>query len=155
MLHSPANSTSRDFPMQRSGVFLLAFACLSLSLNGPSAAQYTAASAPGGSSVAADVLMVRIAGPWQSGNQRGFSRLVATGAAGHVALSVEWIGDAGNLVHALPLQPPPGAEHLPLARMRNENGQGESVVYFDTPAGDTFVLTVGAPGDARFGAATN
>jgi hypothetical protein len=114
--------------------------------------QYSAASA---ASVDASIVLVRIAGPWQAGGRTGFSRLVVTGSANRVSLNVEWIGSDGSIVHAQPLQTPPGAEQLPLARIRNQGSGADTSVMFDTPAGDTFVLVVGAPGEATFGPATN
>lgn len=106
-------------------------------------------------SVSPSVVLVRVAGPFQSGGQVGYSRLVALGSGNRVSLSVEWIGSQGTVIQALPLQTPPGAEQLPVARMRNQGGGGQTSVFFDTPAGDTFVLVVGGPGQASFGPATN
>ena len=106
-------------------------------------------------SVSPDIVVVRVAGPWETASDRGFSRLVGQAAGGQLALSVEWISDTGNVVQAVRLPMPPGAENLALARARGEAGQADSAVYFDTPGGDTFVLVVGAPGEARFGPATN
>jgi len=151
--------------MNRHAISLLAFACLALPANaqdmtpsqkGGAARAQIAQPSPGSTSgIGADVVMLRVAGPWQSGGQRGVSRLIATAGGGRVGLSVEWISDAGAIVRALPLAVPPGAEHVPLARTRNDTGGGESVVYFDTPDGDSFVLMVGAPGVAKFGPASN
>lgn len=122
----------------------VAFVALAL-LVAPAAAQ----------SVSPDIVIVRVAGPWETASDRGFSRLVGQAAAGQLALTVEWISDSGSVVKAARLPLPPGAENLALARMRGENGPADSAVYFDTPGGDTFVLVVGAPGDARLGPATN
>jgi hypothetical protein len=151
--------------MNRYAVSLLAAACLALPANaqditpfqkgGAARAQIAQASPGSTSGIGADIIMLRVAGPWQSGGQRGVSRLIATGSGGRIGLSVEWIADTGAIVSALPLAVPPGAEHVPLARVHNETGGGESVVYFDTPDGDSFVLMVGAPGVAKFGPASN
>ena len=122
----------------------VAFLALAL-LVSPAAAQ----------SVSPDIVVVRVAGPWETANDRGFSRLVGQAAGGQLALSIEWISDSGSIVKAMPLPMPPGAENLALARARGETGPADSAVYFDTPGGDTFVLVVGAPGEARFGPATN
>jgi hypothetical protein len=100
-------------------------------------------------------VLVRVIGAWQANGQSGFSRLVATGSGNRVALTVEWIGSQNTVVHAQPLEAPPGAEQLPVARIRNQGGGGQTSVTFDTPAGDTFILVVGAPGQASFGPATN
>lgn len=101
-----------------------------------------------------EVVLVRVAGPWQADGQRGFSRLVGTAAADGVTLIVEWISDAGELVRSTPLAAPSGSQNLALARVHGETGANDSIVYFDT-GDDTFVLTVGAPGEAKFGPATN
>jgi len=101
-----------------------------------------------------DVVLVRVAGPWEAGGQRGFSRLVGTATAGSVALSVEWVSDAGAVVQTMPLTSPQGSQTLPLARMRGETGPEDSALYLDT-GDDTFVLIVGAPGQAKFGSASN
>lgn len=127
----------------------LSLACLLL----PAAASAQPAAPP--VSVSPSIVLVRVAGAWQSGGQNGFSRLVATGSGNRVSLSVEWIGPEGTVIKALPIQAPSGAEQLPVARMRNQGGDGETSVFFDTPAGDTFVLVVGGPGQASFGPATN
>jgi hypothetical protein len=126
----------------------LSLACFAL----PASAQNPASSV---ASVSPSIVLVRVAGPWEAGGQAGFSRLVATGSGNRVSLSVEWIGSQGTVVQAIPLQAPPGAEQLPVARIRNQNSGAETSVFFDTPAGDTFVLAVGAPGEASFGPATN
>ncbi|BCJ90721.1 hypothetical protein IZ6_14560 [Terrihabitans soli] len=107
------------------------------------------------SSVSPSVVMVRVIGAWQAAGRQGFSRVVALGSANRITLSVEWIGPDNSVVQALPLQVPPGAEQIPVARMRNQGGGGQTSVFFDTPAGDTFVLVVGGPGQANFGPATN
>lgn len=105
--------------------------------------------------VAPGVVLVRVAGPWQTATGSGISRLVAHSAGGRISLTVDWISNNGQIVQSMPIAPPPGAEDLPLARMRGESGPADSIVYFDTPHGDTFTLIVGAPGEARFGAASN
>ena len=107
------------------------------------------------SAAAPDVVLVRVAGPWQTAQGSGISRLVGRSAGGRVSLAVEWISDAGQIVQSMPLAPAPGIENLPLARVRGETGQTDSAVYFDTSGGDTFALIVGAPGEARFGPASN
>lgn len=104
--------------------------------------------------VGPDVVLVRVAGPWQANGQRGFSRLVGTAAAGSIALSVEWVSDSGAVVQSMPLTSPPGSQNLPLARMRGQTGPEDSALYLDT-GNDTFVLIVGAPGTAKFGPASN
>ena len=106
-------------------------------------------------SVSPSAVLVRVVGAWQASGQTGFSRLVAMGSGNRVALTVEWIGSQNTVVHALPLEAPPGAEQPPVARIRNQGGGGQTSVFFDTPAGDTFVLVVGGPGQASFGPATN
>ena len=107
------------------------------------------------SPVGPDVVLVRVAGPWQTASGTGISRLVAHTAGGRISLAVDWISDGGQIVQSMPIAAPPGAENLPLARMRSETGPADSAVYFDTPQGDTFTLIVGPPGEARFGAASN
>jgi hypothetical protein len=107
------------------------------------------------SSVAPDIVLVRVAGPWQTAAGGGISRLVARSGGGAVALAVEWISDSGQVVQSMPVAAPPGSENLPLARIRNDSGTADSAVYFDTPDGNTFTLIVGPPGEARFGAASN
>jgi hypothetical protein len=133
--------------------------CVALSLFAASLFLSTAASVPHSAAQAAGVdasiVLVRVAGPWQAGGRTGFSRLVVTGAANRVSLSVEWIGSDGAIVQTQPLEALPGAEQLPLARIRNQGGGADTAVTFDTPAGDTFVLVVGPPGQAKFGPATN
>lgn len=106
-------------------------------------------------SVAPSVVLVRVIGGFQSGGQQGFSRLVVLGSGNRVSLNVEWIGSQSTVISSLPLQAPPGAEQIPVARIRNQGGGGQTQVFFDTPAGDTFVLVVGGPGQASFGPATN
>lgn len=105
--------------------------------------------------VSPDIVVVRAAGPWETASDRGFSRLVGQATGGQLALSIEWISDSGSVVKAMRLPMVPGAENLALASMRGESGPVDSAVYFDTSGGDTFVLVVGAPGEARFGPATN
>jgi hypothetical protein len=129
--------------------------CLSLACLALPASASAQNPAPPVTSVSPSIVLVRVIGPWQAGGQAGFSRLVATGSGNRVSLSVEWIGSQGTVVQAIPLQAPPGAEQLPLARIRNQNNGAEISVFFDTPAGDTFVLAAGAPGQASFGPATN
>jgi hypothetical protein len=106
-------------------------------------------------SVSPSVVLVRVVGGFQSGGQSGFSRLVVLGSGNRVSLSVEWIGSQSTVIDSMPLQAPPGAEQIPVARIRNQGGGGETQVFFDTPAGDTFVLVVGGPGQASFGPASN
>jgi hypothetical protein len=118
-------------------------------------ASVSAQPAPSSVSVSPSIVLVRVIGAWQSGGRQGFSRLVATGSGNRVSLSVEWIGPESTVIQALPLQAPPGAEQIPVARIRNQGGGGETSVFFDTPGGDTFVLVAGAPGQASFGPATN
>ena len=125
--------------MNRLAILLIALCCAL-----PAAAQMAPA-------LDTNIVFVRVVGPWQSGGSMGFSRLVAKGSGTEVALTVEWISTDGQVVQTAPLSPPPGAEQLPLAKVRNAEG----AVYFDTAQGDTFVLRVGAPGDAQFGAASN
>ena len=122
----------------------IAFLALAL-LAAPAAAQ----------SVGTDIVLVRVAGPWQTAGDRGFSRLVGKAESGRLAVALEWISESGAIVQTMPLPVPPGAEDLALARVRGENGPADSAVYFITPGGETFVLIVGAPGDARLGPATN
>jgi hypothetical protein len=106
-------------------------------------------------SVSPSVVLVRVIGGFQSNGQAGFSRLVVLGSGNRVSLSVEWIGSQSQVISSVPLQAPPGAEQIPVARIRNQGGGGETQVLFDTPAGDTFILAVGGPGHASFGPATN
>jgi hypothetical protein len=134
--------------------------CVALSLFAAGLFLSTAASgqpsaASSAASVDTSIVLVRVAGAWQAGGRSGFSRLIVTGAANRVSLSVEWIGSDGAIVQTQPLAAPPGAEQLPLARIRNQGSGADTSVTFDTPAGDTFVLVVGAPGEATFGPATN
>ena len=102
-----------------------------------------------------DVVVVRVAGPWETATERGISRFVARMAGGRLSLNVDWISDAGRIVQSIPIDTPPGAENLPLARVRSESDPTDSAVYFDTAGGETFVLIVGMPGEARFGPASN
>src|SRR5687768_12047110 len=95
MLPSPANLTSRDVPMTRCVALSLFAASLFLSTAVP--APHSAAQAAG---VDASIVLVRVAGPWQAGGRTGFSRLVVSGAANRVSLSVEWIGSDGAIVQA-------------------------------------------------------
>jgi hypothetical protein len=107
------------------------------------------------SPVGPDVVLVRVAGPWRTATGSGVSRLVAHSAGGRISLTVDWISNSGQIVQSMPIAPPPGAEDLPLARMRGESGPADSAVYFDTPSGDTFTLIVGPPGEAKLDAASN
>ncbi len=117
-------------------------------LAAPAAALSQSAAAP-------DVVLVRVAGPWQTATDNGISRLVARSSGGQIMLNVEWISNAGQIVQSMPLNAAPGTENLPLARVRGETGPADSAVYFDTAGGETFALIVGAPGEARFGPASN
>jgi hypothetical protein len=111
-------------------------------------------------SVPTDVVMVRVVGPWEADSRKGFSRLIATAFGGQLSMHVQWISDTGEIVATQELEGSAEAPQLALATVRAENGKENSAVYFDTPEDaqgfrETFVLIVGAPGDARFGPATN
>lgn len=110
---------------------------------------------PAAASLAPDIVLVRVAGPWETATDRGFSRLIGRQAGNRLSLVVEWISDGGQTVQSMPLDAPEGSGGLALARMRSETGPADSAVYFDTPDGDTFVLVAGPPGEARFGPASN
>ena len=95
--------------MIRHAASLLVLACLALpaaaqdvtpSQTGP-AQQKAAPAAPATSSaIGTDVLLVRVAGPWETADQKGFSRMIAKATGGKLALSVEWVADDGAIVQA-------------------------------------------------------
>lgn len=138
--------------MNRSAALLLA--CIFLAAPAYAQEATTDETPSAENAIGTDIVVVRVAGPWQAEDRRGFSRLIGRAADGNISFALEWISDEGAVVESLDLPSPPGAEHVPLARTRSDPGEEDSAVYFDTPEG-TLVLIVGVPGDARFGPATN
>src|SRR5262245_62084311 len=132
MLPSPANWICKGVsPMKVCVALSVSLACLLLP------ASVSAQNPLPPVSVSPSVVLVRVVGGFQSGGQQGFSRLVVLGSGNRVSLTVEWIGSQSTVISSVALQAPPGAEQIPVARMRNQGGGGETQVFFDTPAGDT------------------
>jgi hypothetical protein len=116
---------------------------------------------PAVAAVAPEVALVRIIGPWDTAEQRGFSRFVVVVKDGVPALHVQWLADAGTGQGAAPVESVvvKGAEalpSLPLAEVAVDPGRNDSEVTFALPhpkgaEGQSYTLDVGLPGDARFG----
>ncbi|MGQ4272651.1 hypothetical protein [Terrihabitans sp. B22-R8] len=114
----------------------------------------------GGLAIETDILIVRVLGPWSQDDKSGFSRAVGRVTEGNLELFVQWISDEGEIVQTRAVEQDAETPQLALASVRSETGDDESAAYFDTPEDnegfrETFVLIVGAPGQARFGPATN
>lgn len=116
---------------------------------------------PAVASVAAEVALVRIVGPWDTAEQKGFSRLVALVRGGAPTLYVQWIATGASPADNTVVQTAlvAGAEAvptLPLAEVAVYPDRNNSEVTFALPhprgaEGQSYVLDVGLPGDARFG----
>ena len=111
--------------------------------------------------VSHEVVLVRVAGPWSSEGRNGLSRIVATITGGKLSLYVQWLADGNNrVVETRELPGAADAPQLALATIRTERDADGTVLYMDAPEDEqgfqeTYVLIIGAPGEARFGPATN
>lgn len=111
--------------------------------------------------VPAKVWAVRIAGGWQAGGRKGFSRVIGSFEGDRQKLVVQWLAEPdGRVVNAVELNDEEAAK-LTFGDMRAEpEDRGGVTVFLDTLPDadglrDTWVLVIGEPGDARFGPATN
>jgi hypothetical protein len=110
--------------------------------------------------VAPNVGVVRLAGRWDEGDRRGFSRVVGVDDGGKQRFFVQWLAEPdGRVVETKPLEDE-DADKLTFGDVRVEASQTGVTVFMDTLPDsdgmrDTWVLIVGAPGEARFGPATN
>lgn len=111
--------------------------------------------------VPARVWAVRIAGGWEADGKKGFSRVIGTFEGDRQKLTVQWLAEPdGRVVDAKVLEDEEAAK-LTFGDMRAEpEDQGGVTVFLDTVPDaddirDTWVLIVGAPGEVRFGPATN
>lgn len=111
--------------------------------------------------VPAKVWAVRIAGGWEADGLRGFSRVIGTFEGDHQKLTVQWLAAPdGRVINEVVLDDEEAAK-LTFGDMRAEpEDRGGVTVFLDTLPDrdglrDTWVLIIGAPGEARFGPATN
>ncbi|HVV95408.1 MAG TPA: hypothetical protein VHD15_18515 [Hyphomicrobiales bacterium] len=147
-------------------------ALLALTLASPVAAETTASPdatatsetgkvPPAVAAVAPEVALVRIIGPWDTAEQRGFSRLVVVVKDGVPTLHVQWLADSGSgqgaaAVESVVVKGAEAVPSLPLAEVAVDPGRNDAEVTFALPhpkgaEGESYVLDVGLPGDARFG----
>lgn len=111
--------------------------------------------------VPARVWAVRIAGGWEADGKRGFSRVIGSFEGDRQKLTVQWLAEPDARVVESKVLEDEEAAKLTFGDMRAEPGdQGGVTVFLDTVPDndglrDTWVLVLGAPGDARFGPATN
>ncbi|MFC7051339.1 hypothetical protein ACFQI3_01400 [Hansschlegelia quercus] len=112
------------------------------------------------SGVPSSVFAVRRAGDWQSDSGKGFSRVIGVLDAGKQRLYAQWIaGDDGHVVATKEVVDEEAAK-LTFGDIRAEPGDEGVTVFLDTEPDkdgmrDTWVMVLGAPGDVRFGPATN
>lgn len=111
--------------------------------------------------VPARVWAMRIAGGWEADGKKGFSRVIGSFEGDRQKLTVQWLAEPdGRVVNAVELNDEEAAK-LTFGDMRAEpEDRGGVTVFIDTlrdadGLSDTWVLVIGAPGDARFGPATN
>lgn len=111
--------------------------------------------------VPARVWAMRIAGGWEADGKKGFSRVIGTFEGDRQKLTVQWLAEPdGRVVNAVELDDEEAAK-LTFGDMRAEpEDRGGVTMFLDTlrdadGLSDTWVLVIGAPGDARFGPATN
>jgi hypothetical protein len=111
-----------------------------------------------------DIAMVRVIGPWSTGEQRGYSRLIELLNGGTLSLYVQWIVHGGSgpdqVVQTKQLEGAETVPDLPLAQIRVDAGTEDAEVQFQLPnaAGEdmqSWTLDVGPPGEARFGRASH
>jgi hypothetical protein len=111
--------------------------------------------------VPARVWAVRIAGGWEADGRRGFSRVIGTFEGDRQKLTAQWLAEPDGRVVASKVLEDEEAAKLTFGDMRAEpEDSGGVTVFLDTLPDadgirDTWVLVLGAPGDARFGPATN
>jgi hypothetical protein len=122
----------------------------------PARAQESGAAAPAAlAQVQSDVFLVHVVGKWQDGGRHGLSRLVGLNHGGAVQLLAQWLDAAGATVATAELEGTGELPALPLADVRVDRSGTEMEVFFDLPDGALYVATIGRPGEARFGPATN
>lgn len=111
--------------------------------------------------VPAHVWAVRIAGGWEADGGKGFSRVIGVFEGDRQKLVVQWLAEPDGRIVAAKVLDDEDAAKLTFGDMRAEPAdQGGVTVFIDTVPDaddirDTWVLVIGAPGDARFGPATN
>lgn len=124
----------------------------------PGAAE--AAEAPDPLGVAANVSAVRLSGTWETADGKGFSRVVGVVDGGRQRLYVQWLTEPDGGIFETKELDDPEAARLTFGDIRAEPGETGVTMFLDTPPDkdgirDTWVLIVGAPGETRFGPATN
>jgi hypothetical protein len=111
-----------------------------------------------------DIAVVRVIGPWSTGEQRGYSRLVEVLSGGALSLYVQWIAHGGagadQVVQTMKVDGAAAVPSLPLAGIRVDAGPDDAEVMFQLApkAGadvQNWVLDVGPPGQAQFGKASH
>jgi hypothetical protein len=152
--------------MVRPGLLLLALACASPAAAqdpGPdaTAATETGKLPPAVAAVAPEIAMVRIVGPWDTAEQHGFSRLVLVVKGGVPTLHVQWFaesssGQGAKVVESVVVKGAEAVPSLPLADVAVDPDRNDAEVTFGLPhpkgaEGESYVLDVGLPGDARYG----
>ena len=110
--------------------------------------------------VPANIFAVRVAGPWSAGEQRGFTRVVGVIDGERQRFYVQWLSEPdGHVVETKELEDEEAAK-LTFGDVRAEQEETGVTVFLDTVPDkdgmrDTWVLIIGAPGEMRFGPATN
>lgn len=111
--------------------------------------------------VPAKVWAVRIAGGWEADGRKGFSRLIGSFESGGQKLTVQWLAEPDGRIVAAKTLEDEEAQKLTFGDFRAEpEDSGGVTMFLDTIPDrdglrDTWVLVIGAPGEARFGPATN
>jgi len=110
--------------------------------------------------VPAQVIALRVGGPWEADGKRGFSRVIGVLNGDRQRFYVQWLEEPDfRVVETKELQDPDAAE-LTFGDVRAEPADTGVTVFLDTIPDkdgmrDTWVIVIGEPGDARFGPATN
>ena len=111
--------------------------------------------------VPAKVWAVRVVGGWEADGKKGFSRLIGTFETGGQKLTVQRLAEPDGRVVATKTLDDEEAGKLTFGDFRAEpEDSGGVTMFLDTIPDrdglrDTWVLVVGAQGEARFGPATN
>jgi hypothetical protein len=110
--------------------------------------------------VPAAVFVLRRAGPWEADGVKGFSRVVGIMDGNKQRFYAQWLAaDDGHIVATKEVADDEAAK-LTFGDVRAEPGDEGVTVFLDTEPDkdgmrDTWVMVLGAPGDVRFGPATN
>lgn len=128
----------------------------------PQAAAPVPADAAVGSAfgVPADVTALRVAGSWEADGKKGFSRVVGVTTADRQRFYVQWLSMPDGIVLQTTELKDDDADKLTFGDIRAEQENDGVSVFMDTIPDkdgmrDTWVLVIGAPGEIRFGPATN